>query len=116
MAFVSTVAVLAVAGLHVFCMYLEMVLFPTPKGRKIFGVKEEDVEAMKVLAANQGIYNGALAAVLVWAQLAGQEQTVIAMLLFVIVVGLYGAATAARSILFIQVVPAAIALGLLFAV
>lgn len=111
----ATVAVLVVAALHVLFMYMEMVLFPTPKGRKIFGVKTEDVDAMKVLAANQGIYNGALAGVLAWAQLAGHGETVIAMLLFVVVVGLYGAATASKNILFIQVVPAAIALGLVFA-
>ncbi|MCO4771044.1 MAG: DUF1304 domain-containing protein [Deltaproteobacteria bacterium] len=112
----ARIAVLFVGVLHVLFMYMEMVLFPTDKGRKIFGVKKEDVETMRVLAANQGIYNGALAAVLIWAEFAGQVDTVKAMLIFVVVVGIYGAATASRSILFLQVIPAVIALGLVFAV
>ena len=115
MELIARIAVLFVAVLHVLFMYLEMVVFATPKGRKIFGTKPEEAETMKVLAANQGIYNGALAAVLAWAELAGQAPTVKAMLVFVIVVGIYGAATASKNILFLQVVPAAVALGLVFA-
>ena len=115
MATAAMVAVLIVAVLHVLFMYMEMVLFATPKGRKIFGTKEEDAEVMKVLAANQGIYNGALAGVLAWAQLAGHGETVVAMLIFVVVVGIYGGVTASRSIFGLQVLPASIALGLTLA-
>jgi len=96
-------------------MYVEMVLFNTPKGRKIFGVKADEAEVMKVLAANQGIYNGAVAAVIAWAELTGHVDTVKAMLIFVVVVGVYGGVTASRSILFLQVLPAAVALGLVLA-
>jgi len=115
MQLVATLAVYVVVVLHVVFAYMEMVLFPTPKGRKIFGTKEADAEVMKVLAANQGIYNAALAAVLGWAQYTGHGDTVVAMLVFVVVVGIYGTATASRSILFLQVIPAAAALGLVFA-
>ena len=115
MQLLATIAVYAVVVLHVVFAYMEMVLFPTPQGRKIFGTKEADAQVMKVLAANQGIYNAALAAVLGWAQFAGHPETVVAMLIFVVVVGIYGAATASRSILFLQVIPAGIALGLTFA-
>jgi putative membrane protein len=111
----AMVATLLVAVLHVGFMYMEMVLFSTPKGRRIFGTKEADAQVMKVLAANQGIYNGAVAAVLAWAQLTGHGDTVVAMLLFVIVVGIYGGVTVSGSIFGLQVVPAAVALGLAFA-
>ncbi len=95
-----------------------MFLFTKPIGRKTFGVSREDAETMKVLAANQGLYNGFLAAGLVWGLTmgAGGSQTIVFFLGCVVVAGVYGAATASKAILFIQALPAAIALGLTLAV
>ena len=109
---IGLVATLIVAFLHVVFMVLETFLWATPRGRKIFGQTKEQAEVTKVLAANQGVYNGALAGLLVWASLAAQRQTVVALLIFVIVVGVYGAVTAKPTILFLQALPAAIALAL----
>ena len=78
-------------------MYVEMVLFNKPKGRKIFGVKAEEAEVMKVLAANQGIYNGAVAAVIAWAELTGHVDTVKAMLIFVVVVRMSNSAMCSQD-------------------
>ena len=103
---------LLVAVAHVGFMVLETFLWTTPRVRRIFGQSAEQAEASKVLAGNQGVYNGALGASLAWAALAGQTAAASVLLVFVIVVGLYGAATAKRSILFVQAMPAAIALAL----
>ena len=107
-------ATLFVAVLHVLFMVLETFLWTTPRGRKIFGQTKEGAEATKVLAANQGVYNGALAVLLAWAALTGETHATMAGLVFVIVVGIYGAISAKGSILFIQAVPAAIALALVW--
>ena len=106
-----------VAALHVWFLVLEMFLFTRPLGRKTFGVSREDAETMKVLAANQGLYNGFLAAGLVWGLTLGAAGTHIVLFFLgcVVVAGLYGAATASRAILFVQALPAAIALGLTLA-
>jgi putative membrane protein len=109
----ALVATLLVAAAHVGFMALETFLWTTPKVRKIFGQTAEQAEQTKVLAGNQGVYNGALAACLAWAALAGNTSAQSVLLGFVIVAGLYGAATAKRSILFIQALPAAVALALL---
>lgn len=110
----ALVVTLLVAVLHVLFMVLETFLWTTPRGRKIFGQTVEGAEQTKVLAANQGVYNGALAALLAWAALTGETHATMAGLVFVIVVGLYGAATAKGTILFIQALPAAVALALWF--
>ena len=115
MAFAASVVVGLVALIHVYILVLEMFLWTTPKGRKAFGLTEEFAQQTKVLAANQGLYNGFLAAGLLWGLslgAAGQPVKVF-FLLCVLVAGLYGAATASRSILFVQAVPAAIGLALL---
>lgn len=115
MAFAANVVVGLVALIHVYILVLEMFLWTTPKGRKAFGLTEEFAQQTKVLAANQGLYNGFLAAGLFWGLslgAAGQPVKVF-FLLCVLVAGLYGAATASRSILFVQAVPAAIGLALL---
>jgi putative membrane protein len=108
---IAVVLVLLVAVLHVGFLVLEMFLFTTPQGRGVFGTTAEEAETMKTLAANQGLYNGFLAAGLVWGLIGDVEPMVTAMLVFVIVAGLYGAATVSRRILVIQALPAAIALA-----
>jgi len=102
---------LLVAALHFVFMVVETFLWTTPGVRRRFGQTAEQAEATKILAANQGVYNGALAAALVWSVYAGDVASMRMLLVFVIVVGLYGGATAKRSILVIQALPAALALG-----
>ncbi|MFE2757021.1 DUF1304 domain-containing protein [Actinosynnema sp. NPDC059335] len=104
-----------VAAIHLYIVVLEMVLWTTPRGRAVFGTTPEFAAQSKVLAANQGLYNGFLAAGLVVA-LVVRGTTGFAFAVFflvcVIVAGLYGAATVSRRILVVQSVPAAIALAL----
>lgn len=114
MTLVAYVLVALVALLHVYIMVLEMVLWERPFGRRAFGLTEEFARASKTLAANQGLYNGFLAAGLVWGLVLGLPAGRGVMLFFlgcVIVAGLYGAATASRKILFVQAVPGAVALA-----
>ncbi|TPN77709.1 DUF1304 domain-containing protein [Mesorhizobium sp. CU2] len=101
-----------VALIHCYIVYLEMVLWDTPRGHKAFGLKPEFATASKVLAANQGLYNGFLAAGLIWGLYLGAAGFPIKMffLLCVAIAGLYGAATVSRKILFIQTVPAVLAI------
>lgn len=116
MSVAATIAVALIAALHVYILVLEMVLWDTPRGRRAFGLTPEFAKQTRVLAANQGLYNGFLAAGLAWGLWlgpAGQGITVF-FLLCVLVAGLFGAATAARKILYIQAVPAAVALALVF--
>lgn len=108
----ALVAVLVVAALHVVFMVLETFMWTTPFGRRTFGQSVEDAEKTKVLAQNQGVYNGALAGLLVWGAFRASAETVVALLVFVVVVGVYGGVTAKRSILFMQALPAAIAIAL----
>lgn len=99
-----------VAVAHVLFMVLETFLWTSPGVRKRFGQTAEQAEATKVLAANQGVYNGALAVALGWSVVTGQVATTTVLLAFVVVVGVYGGFSAKRSILFIQALPAALAL------
>lgn len=101
-----------VALIHVYILILEMVLWDTPRGRKAFGTTEEFSKASKVLAANQGLYNGFLAAGLLWGVWLGEagDPIKIFFLLCVAVAGIYGAITVSRRIVVVQTVPAAIAL------
>lgn len=101
-----------VAVAHVLFMVLETFLWTTPAVRRRFGQTAEQAEATRVLAANQGVYNGALAGALLWSVLAGHTATTTVLLAFVVVVGVYGGYSAKRSILVIQALPAAIALTL----
>lgn len=119
MSIAATIAVLLVAVLHLYFMVLEMFLWDTPKGRKAFGLTPEFSAASKSLAANQGLYNGFLAAGLLWGVWLGESGFAIRVFFLgcVVVAGVFGAATASRKILFVQAVPAAVALGLtLFAI
>jgi len=102
-----------VAAIHVYILVLEMVLWDTPHGRRAFGTSPEFSRATRVLAANQGLYNGFLAAGLVWGIWLGEAGDAVKLffLACVVVAGLYGAATASRRILFVQAVPALLALA-----
>ena len=118
MATVSMVLVGLVAFLHAYFLVLEMFLWATPRGRRAFGTTVEQAEASKVLAANQGLYNGFLAAGLLWGLSLGASGNPIKIffLLCVIVAGIYGGITASRKIVFVQALPGAIALALVLAV
>lgn len=115
MSLVANGVVLLVALIHVYILVLEMIYWDTPKGRKAFGLTPEFSAASKVLAANQGLYNGFLAAGLLWGLWlgAGGQPVKVFFLLCVLVAGVYGAATANKRILFIQAVPAALGLVLM---
>ena len=114
---VANVAVAAMAALHIYILVLEMFLWTTPRGRKAFNLTPEFAQASKALAANQGLYNGFLAAGLVWGLALGAagRGVEVFFLACIIVAGVYGAATASRKILFVQAVPGAIALALVLA-
>ena len=116
MATIANVLVALIALLHVYILVLEMFLWDKPAGLRAFGQTPEAAAASKVLAANQGLYNGFLAAGLFWGLSLGAAGTDIKVffLCCVLVAGLFGAATASRRILFVQAVPAAIALALVF--
>jgi putative membrane protein len=104
-----------VAVLHVYFLVLEMFLWDKPYGLKAFGNTAEKAAASKVLAMNQGLYNGFLAAGLAWGLVSGAFGVKVFFLACVIVAGLFGGLTASRKILYVQALPAALALGLLFA-
>lgn len=115
MQFATQFMVALVAFLHVYFLVLEMFLWDKPKGRRVFGHSAEQAAATKTLAANQGLYNGFLAAGLIWGMFLGGGRPVTVFFLgCVIVAGLYGAATASRKILFFQALPATIALALVW--
>jgi putative membrane protein len=109
----SHVLVGLVAALHLYFLVLEMFLWTTPFGMKTFGRTRAQQEETKVLAANQGLYNGFLTAGLVWSFVASScaFELRVFFLVCVVIAGLYGAATAARTILFAQALPAAAALA-----
>ncbi len=111
-----TVLIAVVAALHVYFLVLEMFLWDTPYGRKTFGLTPEFTAASKSLAANQGLYNGFLAAGLIWSLLDHHDHAFEIKIFFlscVIVAGIYGAVTVSRKILFVQALPALVALVLL---
>jgi putative membrane protein len=114
MAMVAMVLVGLVALIHIYIVLLEMVWWTTPRGYKSFGLTPEFAAQTKVLAGNQGLYNGFLAAGLIWGLVhpdpAMAWQIQLFFLACVAVAGLYGAATASRKILFIQTVPAVLAI------
>lgn len=115
MVIAATIAVLLVALLHLYFLVLEMFLWTRPMGLKTFRLTPEFAEASKSLAANQGLYNGFLAAGLIWGAFLGDVAIEQFFLGCVIIAGLYGAATVGRKILWVQAVPGMIALGLVLA-
>ena len=102
-----------IAFLHFYFMILEMFFWTKPKGMKAFGLTKEDAEQSKVLAANQGLYNGFLSAGLVWSLLDSRSTNEIAIffLICVTLAGIYGSySTKKMKIFYIQALPAIIAL------
>jgi len=112
---IANIVVGLIALVHVYILVLEMFLWDKPTGLRAFGQTQEAATASKVLAANQGLYNGFLAAGLFWGIGLGATGTAVKVffLCCVLVAGLYGAATASRKILFVQAFPAVIGLVLL---
>ena len=118
MIWIANFLVAVVAALHVYFLILEMFLWTRPLGLKTFRNTIEKATESAVLAANQGLYNGFLAAGLIWGLLHPNPgfafQIKVFFLLCVIVAGVYGAATVSRRILYVQAAPAALALILLW--
>ena len=115
MSLIADVLVALVALLHTYFLVLEMFLWDKPAGRRAFGLKPDFALATKALAANQGLYNGFLVAGLIWGLQLGPVAGLpikVFFLVCVIVAGAFGALTVSRKILFVQALPAAIALGL----
>ena len=113
LAVAANIAVILVAALHLWFLVLEMFLWDKPLGRRTFGMTPDKAAATKPLAMNQGLYNGFLAAGLLWGLGAGVQVQVF-FLACVIVAGVFGAVTASRKILWVQALPGAIALALTF--
>ena len=118
MIWIANFLVALVAALHVYFLVLEMFLWTKPLGLKTFRNSLEKAKESAVLAANQGLYNGFLAAGLIWGLVAYGVATgrpiLTFFLLCVIVAGIYGAATVSRRIFFVQAVPAIVALALVW--
>lgn len=111
MKFVILFFVFLVAFEHIYFMILEMFFWTKPKGLKAFGMKLEQAEASKVLAANQGLYNGFLAAGLIWGGVAQLTNVIIFFLACVVIAGVYGAYSTQKIRLFyVQGIPALIGL------
>lgn len=107
---IANILVLLVAVLHLGFLTLEMFLWDHPVGRKTFKMTPEYSKASASLAANQGLYNGFLAAGLIWGLVTSNAPVQIFFLICVIVAGIYGGITAKRSILYMQALPGLIAL------
>ena len=101
-----------VALIHVYILVLEMFLWTKPAGRRAFGTTEEFARASRVLAANQGLYNGFLAAGLAWGLSLADNGSAIRLFFLgcVVIAGVAGAVTASRKILYVQALPAALAI------
>jgi putative membrane protein len=116
MQIVAKVLIGLVALEHLYFLVLEMFLWTTPRTRATFGMTEAAAETTKVLAANQGLYNGFLAAGLIWSLIAPAAYATQLALFFlgcVVVAGLYGGYSVGTRILLVQALPAAIALALI---
>ena len=109
MSLIAIVLTALVALLHVGFMVLEMFFWTRPLGRRVFALTEQRARDSAQLAANQGLYNGFLAAGLVWGLLIGDRGICLFFLGCVVVAGLFGAATVKRSILYVQALPAILA-------
>ena len=112
----ANIAVALVALLHLYFVVLEMFLWDKPLGRRTFGLTPEFAAASRSLAANQGLYNGFLAAGLIWGLSLGAAGDSIKFffLACVVIAGVFGAATASRKILWVQALPGAVALALVW--
>jgi putative membrane protein len=112
----ANVLVGLVAAIHVYILILEMFLWNTARGRRVFGTTPEFAAESKTLAANQGLYNGFLAAGLIWGLSMGPAGRPVQLFFLgcVIAAGLYGGFTASRKILFVQALPAAVAMAVVY--
>ena len=110
MKFFADILLLLIAALHLYILVLEMFLWRTPLGRRAFGTTAEFAAATRVLAANQGLYNGFLAVGLAWSYWRGDMALQLFFLGCVLAAGVFGGLTASRKILWVQALPAAIAI------
>ena len=113
MSLIAKILIALIALEHVYFLVLEMFLWTTPRTRAAFGMSAEQAEQTKVLAANQGLYNGFLAAGLTWSLIAPSAYARPLALFFlacVLVAGIYGGFSANRRIWLLQALPAAVAL------
>ena len=108
----ATLLIFLVAVIHLWILILEMFLWDTKTGRKAFNLSADFARETRVLAANQGLYNGFLAAGLLWGLWLGESglQVKCFFLACVLIAGVFGAATASRKILYVQALPALVAL------
>jgi putative membrane protein len=109
MKLMAKLSVLIVAALHVGFLALEMFLWQEPVGMQVFQLTVEEAANTAVLAANQGLYNGFLAAGLIWGVMRNSREFVLFFLAGVIAAGVYGSITASASILYVQALPASVA-------
>jgi putative membrane protein len=114
MTYAANIVTALVALLHVYFLVLEMFLWTKPAGRKAFGLSAERAESTKAMAANQGLYNGFLAAGLLWGIYLGAAGTSVKLFFLgcVLIAGVFGAVTVSRKIFFVQGLPAAIGIAL----
>jgi putative membrane protein len=112
MTVIANLIIVIVVFLHLGFLVLEMFFWNHPVGRKTFGMTREVSESSATLAANQGLYNGFLAAGLIWGLLSGEFSVKLFFLICVLIAGIFGGFTAKRSILYLQALPAL--LGLIF--
>ena len=118
MSTLTSIVITVIALMHMWFLILEMLLWDKPTGLRAFGISREYAAQTKVLAANQGLYNGFLAAGLIWGLLLGGAEGAHVKLFFltcVLVAGLFGGLTATRKVLWIQGLPAAIGIALMLA-
>jgi putative membrane protein len=111
-AVLANILVALVAVIHLYILVLEMFLWETPAGRKAFKLSVDFARDTRVLAANQGLYNGFLAAGLLWGLWLGDHGAPVTLFFLscVVIAGIFGAVTASRKILYVQAVPAVVAL------
>lgn len=114
MNFVLALTIGFVAIQHIFFLVLEMFLWTKPLGRKVFRMTPEKASSTAVLAANQGLYNGFLAAGLIWSLWSEQLSMATFFLSCVVIAGIFGGATVNRRIFFIQAIPGVIGLVLIY--
>ncbi|ACT07304.1 protein of unknown function DUF1304 [Dickeya chrysanthemi Ech1591] len=108
----ANILVAVVAVIHLYILVLEMFLWDTNIGRKAFNLSADFARETRTLAANQGLYNGFLAAGLLWGLWLGENgmQVTVFFLVCVLIAGIFGAVTASRKILYVQAIPALAAL------
>ena len=114
MILVTNIFIAVIAFLHLGFLVLEMFLWNHPFGRKTFKMTPDYSQASASLAANQGLYNGFLAAGLIWGLISGEFAVKLFFLVCILIAGIFGGLTAKRSILYIQALPAFIGLLLLY--